>query len=164
MKKMLIMLPVVTLLISGCQLGSNSSNSNPANTNTSVSQTNANLNTQVNNPNATDATNTSIAQKFTDSADFDSSYLISGLTLDEASQRAIQGFQLSKQVLPDGSTQIKLKAIEAGYQDKLYTLKPDQKLYFIDRTLGDDRGTENNTGDDYGVIVDNQGYIVSSEQ
>jgi len=140
MKKILIILPFVLLLTAGCQAVNN----------------NGTASTVGNNA----ATTNSTGQKFSDSADFANAYLISSGTLSSTTQQALTGFQLNKEPLPDGSLQINLKATESGYQDQQYTLKPGQQLYFVDRFLGDDVSSEGNQRDDYGVIVDSQGYIV----
>ena len=145
MKKLLILLPLVTLMAASCQMAPSSNNS-------------------TTNASGTDLTVNSSMQKFSDSADYSNSHLISGDTLDSQAQLALAGFNLNKQTLADGSTQINLTATESGYHDQQYVLKTGQQLYFIDRTLGDDQGTERSTGDDYGVIVDSQGLIVNSGQ
>ena len=151
MKKILLILPLVTLAVAGCQLGATNSSynysPNPTSTTGDLS-----------------ATTTMTTQKFSDSADYQSAYLISGASLDSSAQQALTGFNLSKQTLPNGSIQINLKAVESGYQDQQYTLQSGQQLYFVDRTFGDDRNSEGNQGDDYGIIVDAQGFVVSGGQ
>lgn len=146
MKKLLIILPLVLLVTAGCQ-----TTNKPATTaNNNASSTN-----NTNSPSAT-------GQKFSESPDYQNSYLISGPTLSPEAQQVLNGFKLSKQTLADGSEQINLKAMESAYQDQQYTLQPGQQLFFVDRSLGDDSTKEGNSRDDYGIIVDGQGYIVTS--
>ena len=103
----------------------------------------------------------STSVKFSDSPDAAYAYLISGETLDNNSQKAIAGFVLTRQVLPDGRINMTLKAQKAEYSDQNYVLAPGQSLYFIERYLGDDNeGVESNLRDDSAVIVDSNGYIV----
>ena len=88
-------------------------------------------------------------------------YLISGDSLDSSAQQAITGFKLNKRSNPDGTVTITLKALEPAYNDQTYTLKPGQKLYFIETSLSDDQDNrELSMSDDTAIIVDSQGYIV----
>ena len=89
-------------------------------------------------------------------------YLISGDTLDSAAQTALTGFEMQKTANPDGTTTIKLNSSNPEYQDQSYTLKQGEQLYFIERSLGDDRDDyEHNLRDDFAVVVDADGYVVS---
>ncbi len=88
-------------------------------------------------------------------------YLLSGPTLSPEAEQAIAGFQLKKQPLSDGSTQYTLKAINPGYKDQTFTVKPGEKLYFIEGSFGDDsQNNEYALGDDGAVLVDANGYVV----
>ena len=88
-------------------------------------------------------------------------YLISGATMDTATQRALAGFQVQKESQSDGSVKITLNALESQYHDQQYIVKPGQKLYFIETSFGDDSGTNGvfSLGDDGAVILDANGYI-----
>lgn len=144
MKKILIILPAIVLLTVAC---TSNNKSQPLN------QT----------PTATQSTTTTVTpQKFSDSTDYQSAVLISGDTLSAEAQKSLTGFSLSRQLQMDGSISINLKALESGYQSMKFIVKPGQQLYFVDRSLGDDSGKEYNQRDDYGIIVDSQGYIVSA--
>jgi hypothetical protein len=100
--------------------------------------------------------------KFQDSPDYKNAYLISGDALSADAQKALTGFDMQKQVLADGSTQITLNAINPEYQDQVYTLKPGQQLYFIESYLADDNGAvDNNPMDDHAIVVDSNGYLVA---
>ena len=148
MKKLLLLLPAVLLLAVGC--GS-------AAVNNSVGSITPTLNNQV-------VASSSLA-KFSNSPYYANSYLISGDSLSPASQNALTGFTLAKQTLPDGTTQFSLTAKETGYNDQSYILQPGQQLYFMDSNLGDDAGgSERNQIDDFGIVVDANGNIVSTGQ
>lgn len=89
-------------------------------------------------------------------------YLISTSTYDDNTKKALAGFSVTKNNLPDGSTQITLKAENPEYQTQTYTVKPGEKLYFIENSMSDDtNNTEKFIGDDHAVLVDANGYIVN---
>ncbi len=145
MKKLLFILPVVFFVAAACTSQTPAANGN---------------NNQTANP-ATAAS----GPKFTDQSYFKDSYLISSDTLSSQAQKAINGFQLSKQANADGTTQINLKALEAGYHDQQYTLKAGQQLYFIEEFPGDDNNGKDETPvDDKAVVVDGQGSVVQPPQ
>jgi len=100
--------------------------------------------------------------KFSDSPDSKNAFLISGDALDADAKAAMAGFDMKKTVLADGSFQITLTSTNPEYKDQSYTLKQGEKLYFIERFMGDDVGTEEkNLKDDIAIIVDADGYIVN---
>lgn len=147
MKKIFLILAPVLLITAGCQTIFNK----PA-PNSTINSTSTTINVPAN-PNLS-------RQKFIDSKYFQNSYLISDDILSTQAKKALTGFQISKETMPDGSVKISLKATESGYQDQQYILKAGQMLYFIDKNLGDDSGSEKNQGDDFGIVVDSSGYIV----
>jgi len=88
-------------------------------------------------------------------------YLISGNTLDQNDKTAISGFKLEKSKLRNGDVKIILKALSYNYRDQVYLLTPGERLYFIETSFGDDSlFREYNLGDDAGVIVNANGYVV----
>jgi hypothetical protein len=89
-------------------------------------------------------------------------YLISATgTYDAATQKALDGFQVNKQVLSDGSLQIQLVALKSEYATQSYVVKPGEKLYFIESFAGDDSTSEDRSpGDDRAILVDAAGYIL----
>jgi len=88
-------------------------------------------------------------------------YLISGNVLDRNAKAAISGFKLEKSKLRNGDVKIILKSLSYNYRNQVYLLTPGEKLYFIETSFGDDSlSREYNLGDDAGVIVDLNGYIV----
>jgi TolA-binding protein len=101
--------------------------------------------------------------KIADSPYASSAYLISGdpSTFDDATKTALSGFTVQRQRLVDGSLRITLTATNPEYQTQIYTLKPDQKLYFIEKALGDDAGGQDRTPrDDTAVVTDSGGTVV----
>lgn len=102
-------------------------------------------------------------QSFVKSPLFNYAYLISGGSLSAEAKNAIAGFTVSTQTMSDGSQNITLNAISSQYQDQSYIVQSGQSLYFIERSMGDDQApsVENALGDDFAVVVDANGYIVS---
>lgn len=111
----------------------------------------------------TAATNQTTSTKLTDQEYYKYTYLISGDTLSPEATKALTGFNMTKNTLADGTTQITLKALKTGYQDQQYILKTGEQLYFIERMLGDDRSEANedqSMKDDSAVIVDSSGNVI----
>lgn len=101
--------------------------------------------------------------KFADQPYANKAYLISGDTLDSDAKQAISGFNLDKQTLSDGSQKITLTAVDPGYQDQQYTITSGEKLYFVEKFMGDDPNNhENNIGDDQAIVVNSDGYVVQA--
>ena len=101
-------------------------------------------------------------QLFSDSPLAKFAYLISTPTYDTNTQKALSGFTVTKKTLADGSIQVTLNAQNPEYKNQTYTVKTGEKLYFIEKTLRDDNGTEDKfLGDDTAVLVDASGYIVT---
>lgn len=89
-------------------------------------------------------------------------YLISTDTYDANTQKALTGFSVTKNNLPDGSMKIVLNALNPEYKTQTYTVKNGEKLYFIEKSLGDDAGNQEKfLGDDSAILVDASGYIVT---
>ncbi len=98
---------------------------------------------------------------FSSSQFYPYSYQIFPGALSPEAQRAVTGFRLETQNDSDGSVTIKLIAINPEYQNQTYNVQPGQKLYFIERSLGDDSGGEERfPGDDAAIVVNSAGYIV----
>ncbi len=112
-----------------------------------------------NNPNNQNNAN---AELFSTSALAPYAYLISTDTYDANTQKALSGFKVVKSTLADGSVQITLNAQNPEYKTQTYVVKTGEKLYFIEKSLGDDRGDKDAfLGDDTAVLVDGNGYIVT---
>ena len=71
------------------------------------------------------------------------------------------GFNLSSNKNSDGIITVNLTSTNTEYHNQSYTLKPGDKLYFIEKSLGDDAdGQERFLGDDTAVVVDQNGSVV----
>jgi len=135
-KKSLFLLALVPLFLAGCG-NSNSTNKSGIHASTAL-------------------------QKFSDQSYAANAYLISSEPLGADAQKAISGFQMTKLSMPDGTTQVTLKALEPQYHDQRYSLQTGDQLYFIDKFLADDsQNKETNINDDTAVVVNSQGYVVS---
>lgn len=89
-------------------------------------------------------------------------YLISTDRIDASTQQALSGFKLERQNNSDGSQTITLKALDPSYADQSYAVKPGEKLYFIETSLGDDPDNhELSLSDDSAILVNAQGYIIN---
>ena len=105
-----------------------------------------------------------VSVKFTDQTYYKDSYLISGPTLGDDAKQALAGFVMTKKAMPDGTTQINLKATKVGYYDQQYTLHTGEQLYFIEKFMQDDDNEANedkNLKDDLAVVVDSNGNVLS---
>jgi hypothetical protein len=119
---------------------------------------------EQNNSTAPISENNTGPQLFSSSPESQYSYLISTPTYDAKTQQALSGFKVTKNTLSDGSIQITLNAQNPEYKTQTYTVKTGEKLYFIEKFLGDDNGTEDkNLKDDTAVLVDANGYIVEQK-
>ena len=136
MKKLLIFIPILLLVGAGC-----------------ASQTAV----------KTGGTASTVGQKFTDQPYYKQAYLVSGDTLTTEAKSALAGFDMTRAPLPDGSILYIFNAKQPGYQDQQYTVKPGEKLYFIEKFLADDDPVKNEDKgmrDDQAVVVDAQGNVV----
>src|ERR1035437_6806619 len=75
---------------------------------------------------------------FADSPLSKNAYLISNPTLDSKAEEATMGFTITRKTMPDGSMQISLTTQNPAYKNQTYTVKPGEKLYFIEKFLADD--------------------------
>lgn len=90
-------------------------------------------------------------------------YLISSDQLSPDAQAALAGFQLNKTALPNGNTTITLTPTGApsDYKFQSFTLRPGDKLYFLETSFGDDAPQQDvNLRDDTGILVDSSGCII----
>ncbi len=147
--RLFILLPLTLVVVAGCSLSPTAKNltANKATSTGTTSTLEVNAQTKV---------------KLSDSPDAGNAFLISGDSLSAEATQALTGFTINKQIMPDGTTKITLTAIDPEYKNQEYTLEVGQSLYFIDRSLRDDNSQEANIGDDFGIITDSDGYIISS--
>lgn len=114
-------------------------------------------------PSSAAAVSSAAALKIQESADAPYAYLISEdpASFDTKTKEALVGFTVDRKVLADGTKVINLVATDPEYQSQSYTIKPGQKLYFIERYLQDDQnGQEKNMKDDRAVVTESDGTIV----
>jgi hypothetical protein len=82
-------------------------------------------------------------------------------TYDAATQQALKGFQVKKQVLADGSLQVTLIALQSEYPNQSYTVKSGEKLYFVEASSADDSVNEDHApADDRAILVSSNGMIL----
>jgi hypothetical protein len=78
-------------------------------------------------------------------------------------QQVLSGFNVTAENNPDGTVTVSLDALNLEYHNQTYILKQGQKLYFIEKSLDDDKEIGNNfPGDDTAVVVDESGYVIQS--
>ena len=110
----------------------------------------------------------STTMKFADQPYAQYAYLIDPANLnamDAATKAAVAGFMITAQKAANGTVTVKLTSQNTEYHDQSYILSPGEKLYFIEKNLGDDQnGTERFLGDDTAVVVDQNGTIVNQNQ
>ena len=103
-------------------------------------------------------------QKFADNPISKKAYLIAPVTgpLSRDAQIALTGWTVKTTNNPDGSLQVNLIPQETEDVQQQFTVKPGNKLYFIELTLADDSATggDANRGDDIGVLVDQNGIVL----
>jgi PBP1b-binding outer membrane lipoprotein LpoB len=143
---------IIAVIISGCstQTPTAPTNGQPA--------TNPTGNTQQTNPAPSTPTKVLLtAEPYASKA-----YLISGDVLDKQAKIALIGFGITKTTNSDGTTTIALTSTNPEYKNQSYTLQQGQKLYFVEKSSGDDGGNQDQfLPDDNAVIVDADGYVVS---
>lgn len=147
----LVGLLIIAVIISGCstQIPPTPDKGQPPTTSTG--------NTQQTNPTPSTPSKVLLA----DEPYASKAHLISADILDNDAKIAIIGFGIKKTVNADGTTTIALTSNNPEYKDQTYTLQPGQKLYFVETSSGDDSSNQDRfLGDDRGVIVDADGYVV----
>ncbi|MDE2030956.1 MAG: hypothetical protein KGI58_01705 [Patescibacteria group bacterium] len=104
--------------------------------------------------------NTTTPELFSNSPLFPYAHLISTPTFDTDTQKALTGFTVTKNTLADGSTQITLNSQNAEYHSQTYVVKEGEKLYFIEKSYGDDSNNQERfLRDDTAILVGANGYI-----
>lgn len=98
---------------------------------------------------------------FSSSPDYQYAVQIFPGQLSDKAKMYLGNFDMSTQAQSDGSTIVTLTAKGGNGSVQKYTVKSDQVLYFVEKFPGDDKADNDmNIKDDYGVIVDVNGYIV----
>lgn len=99
---------------------------------------------------------------FSASPDVSYAYKIFPGPLDEKAGAATVNYNINYQTQNDGSTKVILVPKEQEEKIQQYTVKSGETLYFVEKFPGDDTvNKDKNLKDDYGIVVDNNGYIVS---
>jgi hypothetical protein len=113
------------------------------------------------NPVQAAADNPTAKNLFSQSPDYASAAQIFPGALSDKAKLYIENYDMKTQTASDGVTQITLTPKEKGEGIQTYQIKSGQTLYFIEKYPGDDtKEVDKNLKDDYGVIVDAQGYII----
>ena len=98
---------------------------------------------------------------FSTSPDYSASVQIFPGELSDTAKMYLANFDMNTQAQSDGSTIVSLTPKGGSGPVQKYTVKSDQVLYFVEKFPGDDSNDNDlNMNDDYGVIVDSNGFIV----
>ncbi|MBU6231888.1 MAG: hypothetical protein KGI45_00805 [Patescibacteria group bacterium] len=104
---------------------------------------------------------TSTGQKLADQPFASRAYQIFPGPLSSAAQRALDGFAMQTKDLGNGVTEVDLIAKQQNYQTQTYAVPSGDTLYFIETSHGDDQpSADYSYGDDQGVIVDANGFMM----
>ena len=121
-----------------------------------------NSNLDLNNNSTVTNNNVTAKQLFSSSSLSKNAFLISIPTYDANTKNALIGFNVTQKPLSDGSNEDTLNSQNPEYKTQVYTVKPGEKLYFIESFSADDSGNaDRNLRDDNAVLVDANGYIVN---
>ncbi|MCL5429892.1 MAG: hypothetical protein M1504_00250 [Candidatus Marsarchaeota archaeon] len=90
------------------------------------------------------------------------SYLISSPTLSGAAKSAVTGFNVTRSVLSNGSTEVQFMQYGTNNSAGAYIVPNGDSLYYIDGSFGDDSPPtgEYSMGDDGIVLINSSGYVV----
>ena len=91
-------------------------------------------------------------------------YLISAPILNSTTQYATAGFNITERNLANGSTSVNIASIYSAAINSTYVISSNEKLYYIDISLGDDSppSGEYSLSDDGVVLTNLQGYIIKA--
>ncbi|MFB6183978.1 MAG: hypothetical protein ABEI96_05430 [Haloarculaceae archaeon] len=88
-------------------------------------------------------------------------FLISGKNVSAEARRALDGFRRRRTRINETTVRITLDPYESQYNTYSVLVRNDQKLYFIETSLGDDAPKrESELRDDAPVKVDENGYVI----
>lgn len=149
--KNLVIVSILLLLLAACSAGNQTSVSNS-------------IQSQSQNQGQASSNN---AVKLQDTPYYSYAYQIFPGDLSSDAQQALLGFNMTTQTLADGSTQVSLTPIRQNgeYSAQQFVVKQGDTLYFIETNFGDDfqdgnTSGDSSLGDDRGVLVDQNGYII----
>ncbi|MCL4338268.1 hypothetical protein M1271_01105 [Patescibacteria group bacterium] len=90
------------------------------------------------------------------------SYKIAPGSLTPEAQKAMAGWGIKTQNLPDGSIQVNLTPKSSDDFSQQFTVRPGNSLYFVEITGADDNVASDkdaNLRDDFGIIVNKDGIV-----
>lgn len=104
---------------------------------------------------------TSTGELFATSKYFSKAYEVYPNPDPQNGARVLSGFSVQIDDLGNGLSRVTLVAKQSNYKTQSVVLSVGQKLYFYERSLGDDSNDQDlNYGDDMGIAVDANGYIM----
>lgn len=162
---LLIILGIIVLVFENKQGKQSEDNSQATLSDKVVDAPQANTtNTSTNPQNEIASTSTSAMQStkqlFSQSPDYAKAYLIYP-TANAAAKKALAGFNLTIKDLGNGTTQVSLPTKTQTDEVQSFVVSKGQKVYFVEKTMRDDSlDTDTYLGDDYGVAVDANGFIL----
>jgi hypothetical protein len=168
-KKILTIVLIVVLLLVGAGVffgSQGGANTAPASTPTTDNTSNANPPTSTVSDQTSGTSTAPVLMKSTGQLFANSRYASNAYevypTLDpQKGAAALSGFALQTQNLGNGVTRVTLAAKQSNYHTQSFIIGAGQKLYFIERSFGDDFGDQDeNYGDDMGIAVDAEGHIL----
>jgi hypothetical protein len=99
---------------------------------------------------------------FSSTADAANAFLIYPGELTAQAKTAVENFTMKTLSQADGSVQITLTPKDSEEKLQTYIIKSGEKLYFVEKFMGDDSPEKDtNLKDDFGVVVDADGYVVT---
>ncbi|MCL4399904.1 hypothetical protein M1506_01350 [Patescibacteria group bacterium] len=82
-------------------------------------------------------------------------------SLGPGAETALDGFDLSVKNAGNGLSEVTLTSKKGNYKNQTLAVKDGEKVYFVERSMGDDStSTDYAYADDYAIIVDGNGYIL----
>lgn len=104
------------------------------------------------------------SKKFSDQPYYKFAYRIDPTNLNNMNssmQKIFSGFRVTTINNADGSFVVNLTPTNTEYHAQSYTVKQGQKLYFIEKSMGDDNGVKDSYyADDTAVVVDQNGDVI----
>jgi len=160
-KKTIVIIVIVVVIIGVWMFWSSRGASAPTPASDTTPIANTGTPTTSTSTNTTATLMTSTGQQFSSSQYYKNAYEVYPALDPTNGSRALSGFNLQTQDLGGGVTQVTLVAKQANYHTQTFVIGPGQKLYFIERSFGDDSTDQDvNYGDDMGIAVDAQGNIL----
>lgn len=101
------------------------------------------------------------SQLFSSLADYSRAYEVWPTLTSGQAQRAISGFDVQVKDLASNIYEVSLVAKEQNYKTQVFVVSGSDKVFFVEKAFGDDSaGKDYAYGDDYGLAVDANGYVL----